>query len=229
MLKRIFILIFIVIFSTSSVIANEVSNIFVPNISKDQVKNAIVMRAIKTNWQVKSENNYNLSIYRIKDDAASIMLYGSGHNMHPEERVNFTFVSQGNGVFISYNALAVSNPNSGYEKQNPAIFLDSNVKTMLEELFLGKNNYNVNYKIKKDYILISDTPKTIYANNKNRIGKEYKKIIKVNDKNINEYKKVNLKLLFNQCKEKNIKLELEDGSTFILLQNYTLPTYKQYL
>lgn len=207
------------------------NSFFIPNIAKDQVKKAIVGRALATNWEVKNDSEYTLDIYRVKNDAGSMMLYGTGYNMHPEQRVHFNLLEKNNGITISYTANIAVNPNSGYEKLQYTPLLDYAVNEMLKELFIGNYTYNINYKIKKDYVLISDTPQTSYANS-NRIGSKYKTVIKINDKAINEYKKSELKALFNKCEKDQIKIEVNENmgiDTYYLIRTYTAPMYKQYL
>lgn len=204
---------------------------FIPEITKAQAKKAIIGRALTTNWQVKNDTEYTLDIFRIKNDAASMMLYGTGYNMHPEERVHFNLLEKNSGITLSYTANVAINPNSGFEKLEQTPLLEFAVSEMLKELFVGNYAYNINYKIKKDYILISDTPQTSYADN-NRIGSEFKTASKIDDKNINEYKKTELKTLFNKCQKDQIKIEVNDDTgahTYYLIRTFTAPTYKQYL
>lgn len=230
-IKNILLTIFLFFIISMPVFASEANNIFIPDITKDQAKKAIIGRALTTNWQVKNDSEYTLDIYRIKNDAASMMLYGTGFNMHPEERVHFNLLEKNSGITISYTANIATNPNSGYEKLESTPLLSFAVNEMLKELFIGNYAYNIKYKIKKEHILISDTPQTSYADN-NRIGSEYKTAIKINDKKINEYKKPELKALFNKCEKDQIKIEVNDDTgahTYYLNRTYTAPTYKQYL
>lgn len=230
-MKKFIVSIFLLFLFCMPVFSVDSNSIFIPNIKKDQVKKAIIKRGIKTNWQVKNDNNYTLDIYRIKNDAVGMMLYGSDFNMHPEERIHFTFVEEKNGTNLTYTANVASNPNSGYEKLHYAPILDSSVGYMLKELFLGSYSYNINYKIKKEYVLISDTPLTSYSD-KNRIGSKYRKATKIDDKNIEDYKKSELKLLFNSCSKDKIKIEINDNlgaNTYYLIRTYTAPTFKQFL
>ena len=125
-------------------------NFFIPNITKDQAKKAIIARALTTNWQVKSDSEYTLDLYRIKDDAGTMFLYGTGYNMRPEQRVHFNLLEKNNGITLSYTANIAVNPNSGFEKLQTTPLLSFAVNEMLKELFVGNYAYNVNYKIKKE-------------------------------------------------------------------------------
>lgn len=230
-MKKILLSIFLFLNFCMPVFSADSNSFFIPNIAKDQVKKAIVGRALATNWEVKNDSEYTLDIYRVKNDAGSMMLYGTGYNMHPEQRVHFNLLEKNNGITISYTANIAVNPNSGYEKLQYTPLLDYAVNEMLKELFIGNYTYNINYKIKKDYVLISDTPQTSYANS-NRIGSKYKTVIKINDKAINEYKKSELKALFNKCEKDQIKIEVNENmgiDTYYLIRTYTAPMYKQYL
>lgn len=209
------------------------NTIFIKDLKKDQVQKAIIEKSIKTNWQVKKADNYTLDIYRIKDDPASMALYGTSLNMHPEERVHFTMVEEKNGVKLSHNTNIAINPNSVYENLKYTPLLDFAVESMLKDLFFGSYSYHVKYKIKKDYVLLSDSPLTNYENNSIRIGQKFKKVIQINDKNINEYEKEELKTLFNSCQNDKIKLKILDDTSenliLYLLRTYKAPEYKQYL
>lgn len=230
-MKKFLLSIFLFLIFCIPVFSAESNNIFISNITKEQAKKAIIARALTTNWQVKNDSEYTLDIYRIKNDAGSMMLYGTGYNMHPEERVHFNLLEKNNGIILSYTANIAINPNSGFEKLEYTPLLDSAVSDMLKKLFIGGYTYNVNYKIKKNYILISDNALTTYADN-NRIGYEYKKAAKINNKNISEYKKTELRNLFNKCEKDQIKIEINEGEgskIYYLIRTFTSPTYKQYL
>lgn len=229
-----FLLSLLMLFLTNSFVFAFDNSIFIPNISKDEVKKAIIIKGQNKNWQVRTDNNYTLEIYRRKSDSASMMLYGTGLNMHPEDRVNFTITEQNKGIMLSFNSYVVVNPNSGYEKQETAPFLEIAVNEMLKDLFIGHNSYEIKYKLKKDYVLVSDTPLTLYEDNKARIGRNYQKAVKIDDKDISEYSRSEINLLFNQCPKNKIKLNVIDDSTgeikiFYLLKKVTPPEYKQYL
>lgn len=231
MKKFLLIIFFFLTFFMPVFSAESDNNIFIDNISKEQTKKAIIGRALSTNWQVKNDNEYSLDIYRVKNDNSSMLLYGTNFNMHPEQRVHFSFYEKNKGVYLSHTTTIVINPNSGYEKTEYAPLLDFAVNNMLNELFIGETSYYINYKIKKNSVLISDTPQTSYTN-KNRIGKKFVSIIKIDDKCINEYTKAELKAIFNNCTKDKIKLESssENGAQiYYLIRSYTAPTYKQYL
>ena len=65
-IKNILLTIFLFFIISMPVFASEVNNIFIPDITKDQAKKAIIGRALTTNWQVKNDSEYTLDIYRIK-------------------------------------------------------------------------------------------------------------------------------------------------------------------
>ena len=230
-IKKILLTIFAFFIINMPVFSADSNNFFIPNITKDQAKKAIIGRALATNWQVKNDSEYTLDLYRTKDDAGTMMLYGTGFNMRPEQRVHFNLLEKDKGILLTHTTNIAINPNSGLEKLQYTPLLDFAVNEMLKELFVGNYAYNINYKIKKDYILISDTPQTSYAD-KNRIGSEYKTVIKIDDKDIKEYKKAELKTLFNKCEKDQVKIESNDDTgahTYYLIRTYTAPTYKQYL
>lgn len=230
-MKKFLLSIFLFFIFILPVFSTESEKFFIPNITIDQTKKAIIGRAHATNWQVKNDSEYTLDLYRIKNDAGSMMLYGTGFNMHPEQRVHFDLLKKNNGIALNYTANIAINPNSGYEKLESTPLLSIAVNEMLKELFIGNYAYNIKYKIKKGYILISDTPQTSYADN-NRIGSKYKTVVKIDEKNISEYTKAELKALFNKCEKDQIKIEVNDNTgahTYYLIRTYTAPTYKQYL
>ena len=204
---------------------------FIPVLKKDQIKKAIVARSLNSNWQIKQDSNFTLDIYKVKDDAASMFLYGSNYNSHPEDRVHFNLLEKDNGVLITYTAYVVTNPNSGFERPTRAVGVEWGVGEMLKELFLGNTSYYVYFTVKKKYVLISDTVQTTYKNN-DRIGRKKKKVIKIDDKPVSEYDKKDLKNLFLYSQKQNLKLETteEDGNKiYYLIRTYTPPTYKQFL
>lgn len=231
-MKKFLLMIFLLLSFCMPVFSADSNSIFVSDITKDQVKKAIIGRAISTGWQVKQDNEYTLDIYRVKNDTTSMMLYGTSQNMHPEQRVHFTLFEKDKGVYLTHTTNIAINPNSGLESLKYAPILDVAVTEMLKDLFIGNYSYNINYKIKKEYVLISDTPLTSYAD-KNRIGsQQYRKATKIDDKNIDNYKKSELKLLFNKCEKDQIKIEVKDelgANTYYLIRTYTPPTYKQFL
>lgn len=224
-----FLFTFLFLILSMPVFSADNSNIFIPNLNKDQVKKAIISHSVNSNWQVKHEENYTLDIYRIMNDSATMMLYGTSYNMHPEQRIHFTMLEKKDGVLLSHATNIAINPNSGHEQLKYAPLLGFAVDEMLKDLFIGNYSYHIKYKIKKGFIYISDSPQTSYVD-KNRLGSEYKKIVKINDKNINEYKKTELKELFNKCEKDQIKLEATDNANiYYLIRTYTAPLYKQYL
>lgn len=223
-----FLILIMFLFLSMPAFSSENKCIFIPKLKNNQVKKAIILHSANTNWQVKNESNYTLDVYRVKNDSNTMMLYGTSYNMHPEQRVHFTLVEKKDGVLLNHTTNIAVNPNSGHEQLKYAPLLDFAVEEMLKDLFIGNYSYHIKYKIKKDFVLISDNLQTSYAD-KNRIGIEYKKIKKVDDKNINEYKKNELKDLFNKCRKNQIKLEAEDGTNYNLIKTYTKPLYEQYL
>jgi len=213
-------------------IAQTNNSIFIPNITKEKVKQVIVAKTMQNNWAVKNDNNYSLDIYKIKDDATSMFLYGSDFNMRPEDRVHFNILERNNGVQITFNANVVTNPGSGYEKPTNAPLLESSMEKILKDLFLGNYSYNLKYTVKNKYVLVSDTKDTIYKDSNKRIG-EKRKAIKVNNHVVYDTSKDSIDNFFKKCKEEYLILDIENEDksidTYYIKRTYVAPTYEDYL
>ena len=204
-------------------------SVFIQNITKDQAQKAIISSMIFNNWQVGNESEHYISFYRTESSTRAFTHEYTAYDIEVTD-VQFTFLERENGVILAYNSQTIVNPNTPNAHKEFASDADYEISRTIRDLFFGSYNYNIKYKIKKDYVLITDNEKTYFEGNK-RTGKD-KKIAKINDRYVSQYKKSDLKKLFNDCKLDKIKLEADvtaGGGTYYLLRRYTEPTYKYYL
>ena len=225
-------------------------SVFVPDITTEQAKKAIINYIVSNGWLLKNETNYTLHFEKaerahdsilyerekleyerlseIKRRSAERMEDGLLKRMRmndaqsyltktPEWYNSYT-ISNLQFVFTESNGVTVSTSTSTQE-----------IKDMIKTVFKGYYSYNIEYKIPllKNQVLISDTPQTNYTD-MNRAG-EKKKITKINDKNVKDYKKEEIKKLLEECYQEQIKLESEDGKIYNIRRTFIEPTYKRYL
>jgi hypothetical protein len=90
-----------------------------PGVTKKQALDQIVARAVSRGMQVRSINDYSLTLgKRVGENFAAVLLYGSRYDSEPELRMTFTTIEGPGGVLIYARAEMVTNPGSAFERRN---------------------------------------------------------------------------------------------------------------
>jgi len=223
-------------------------SVFVPDITTEQAKKAVINYIINRGWSLNGETEHSLDFYKT-EPAHDPELYKKEQLIHNQLILTEIEKAEKNNDEYTKNQLLKSNYTPSYYNSWKTtnlqfIFTENNgvtittstssqeIKDMIKYVFSGYYSYNIEYKIPllKKHVEISDTNQTYY-NNQTRMGIN-RKVVKINDKNISAYTKASLKNMLDNGTQEQIKLETDDKfgkQIFYIKRTYIEPAYKQYL
>lgn len=114
MLKKI--LLMLVLFISAQCFCFAQSSIFVPNVTKKQITDALVKDRIEHNWNVATQTDYSISFYKKSDSAGYSYSYNTDNN-NVTDKLQYNIVESNGGVTIAVAGQTVTR-NSGSTTQS---------------------------------------------------------------------------------------------------------------
>lgn len=106
--------------------------------TKKQVLDRIVDGTASKGMQIKSVNDYGVTVTKRMNDFASSFVYGSRYDSVPEARLIFTVIEANNATRVLGRAEMVTNPGSGNERINDVTAANAQaLQAELEQLKQG--------------------------------------------------------------------------------------------
>jgi len=90
--------------------------VFIPNISKDQVITKLAEAGIESGAEIHSLTEYQL-ILSAEGSVAQNLFFGSTFNPNTRDVIQFGFIERDQGVRVIGSRFIVSNPGSGFERR----------------------------------------------------------------------------------------------------------------
>ncbi len=91
------------------------------NVRVDCVKGAFLNALLNKGYRIEQSSDYVIVVGKPTDNTMAALLYGSGLNAIPEERLRMTMITQsgGSGLRIVFDGAYVTNPGTAFEKLQP--------------------------------------------------------------------------------------------------------------
>ena len=212
-MKNLFIALSLIFFMSPAFAENR--TLFIPDVKKEQVMDAIAQLEIEKNCDITQQTNYSLVVMKKFDSSefGEEFKYMTSFDGNPEKRIKFNFIEKNGGVLISFSGEVVSNPRSSHEFINP--YSEKNLNKLNKELsdaISGYYSYGIEAKKFFGFLQISKIdPSSIAASEL----KDTDLILKVNDIPVKDNQSYLIKYFSPSKEDEILKLNIRTVSGLI--------------